>query len=564
MFLFKKHSAVTAFSIINLIFCSNLFAANIYVDKTLSSNCTTGNYSTENRSCSGSAGNAYDTIQQAVDNMNTSDDIFIRGGTYYENVLIKGSTTPNGTTDDYASMQSYTGEWAVIDGQNKAQYVIGKPRNGRDDGNDLAYWKFERLELTGGTDGANDGGAGLYVSGGPFIVRYCSIHDNLATSEANNPSGISGYTWTDSIIEYNYFDSNGEIGGSAGNSANIALFSDYLWATTRESGFTDSKPSQRKNEIRYNYFSGSSIGYKHKGEQEFTGHNTASPATDYVNTHQKWGDKIHHNYFTGQSRVSVMSFQDFVQVYNNIFDAVPEAITIGEQPDGQMYQAITYNNTIVDPGYKGIVRYGCDMNYSFVENEAHYGADYNNLIDSSNKTWGLWFEGTGINVMSGCSNSRNPYFANADISNYAGSNNYFYRARNPDVIKLGPTYYTAANYEGQTKTGGAKVAYTNPFDADNLLFAGTTYANKYITLTSHNIEGSTTIANGGIGGPHPYLPSVTIPSYIGAVDPNNNGWVAGLLCLTDIETLKTGTDSGPVCSKRPKKITTLKATITNK
>ncbi len=203
MSLFKKHLAATAFTIINLLFCSNLFAANIYVDKTLSSSCTAGNYSTTNRSCSGSEGNAYKTIQQAVNNMNTSDDIFIRGGTYYENVLISGSTTPNGTANDYASMQSYPGEWAIIDGQNNAQYTIGKLRNGRDNGNDLAYWRFERLEITGGHQGSTDGGAGLYISGGPFIVSYCYIHDNVATSEDNNPGGIVGYTWTDSIIEYN-------------------------------------------------------------------------------------------------------------------------------------------------------------------------------------------------------------------------------------------------------------------------------------------------------------------------------------------------------------------------
>ena len=40
MSLFKKHLAITVFSIINLLFYTNLSAANIYVDKTLSSNCS--------------------------------------------------------------------------------------------------------------------------------------------------------------------------------------------------------------------------------------------------------------------------------------------------------------------------------------------------------------------------------------------------------------------------------------------------------------------------------------------------------------------------------------------
>jgi len=558
MFLFKKYLAVTAFSMISLIFSSNLFATNIYVDKTLSSNCSAGNYSTANKNCGGSDGDAYTTIQGAVNNMNKSDDIFIRGDTYYENVLISASNAPDGTANDYASMQSYPGEWAIVDGQNSQQYTIGKNRSGRDSGNDLAYWRFEKLEITGGTRG--DGGAGLYISGGPFIVRYNYIHDNVASSAGENPAGIVGYTWKDSIIEYNYFDNNGMSKDTSGNAAHIAIFSDYLWDTTGRNGFTNSIPSVRRNEIRYNYFSGSTIGFKHKGTQYFTGRNTASPSKNYDDTYQDWGDKIHHNYFTGQRRVSVMTYQDFAQVYNNIFDNIPEAITIGEQPDDQMYKAVTYNNTIIN-SKKGIVRYGCDEGLSYPVNENHYGWDYNNIIDSSTKTYQFWFTGTAINVLAGCSNSRNPMLANADVSNYISSNNYFYRADDPDIFKYGDVYYTASGYEAQTETGTPKTAYSNAYDAGNPLYAGTTFANKFITLESHLIEGSTTTANGGIGIPHPYLSGVTLPSYVGAVDPNNNSWVAGILCLTDIYTLKNGSAGGPVCSKRPKAIDTLDATV---
>ena len=570
MSLFKKHLAVTAISIINLLFCSNLFAANIYVDKTLSSNCTTGNYSTENRSCSGSAGNAYNTIQQAVDNMSTSDDIYIRGDTYFENVLISGSTAPNGTADNYASMQSYPGEWAIIDGQNNEQYTIGKNRSGRDEGNDLAYWKFEKLEITGGTDGSS-GGAGLYLNGGPFIVRYNYIHDNVASSGGDNPGGIVGYTWTDSIIEYNYLNNNGESGGTGGNSANIAIFGDYLEQTTARYGFADSIPSTRRNEIRYNYFSGSSIGFKHKGAQLFSGRN---PGTSDFNDadeykYEGWGDKIHHNYFVGQRRHGMVIEQDFAQVYNNIFDNPEEAIVVNYEPNFQLYKVITYNNTILNPLYAGIKRYGCVFfEHSFTENEDHYGGDYNNIIDSSNKEYGHRFTSVAINVFNGCG-SVNPPFLNPDISNYINSNNYFYRPDNSDIFAYGETtdpdaYYTVAEFEAQTETGAAKVAYTNPYNADNPLYSGSTGANRFKTLASHIIVGSKTIANGGIGGPHPYLSGVTIPSYVGAVDPNDSSWVANLLCLTDIDVLTNGGINGPVCSKRPKAIAILDAIVTRK
>lgn len=259
-----------------------------------------------------------------------------------------------------------------------------------------------------------------------------------------------------------------------------------------------------------------------------------------------------------------MTNADFTQVYNNIFDAVPEAITVGEEPNSQRYKVVTYNNTIVNPTYKGIVRYGCDIDWTFTESEVHKGLDYNNLIDSSDKTGGFWFTGTALNVFAGCSDSRNPYFANPDISNYIGSNNYFYRPDDPDIIKLGTVYYSATEYEAQIETGTQKIAYSNPYDAGNLLFAGTSGANKFITKESHIIEGSTTIANGGIGGAHPYLSGITLPSYIGAVDPNNNGWIVDVLCLTDTDVLKNGKAGGPACSNPPKAIAIFNATVIKK
>jgi hypothetical protein len=50
-----------------------------------------------------------------------------------------------------------------------------------------------------------------------------------------------------------------------------------------------------------------------------------------------------------------------------------------------------------------------------------------------------------------------------------------------------------------------------------------------MTLGSHLIEPSITIANGGIGDSHPYLSGVTIPSYIGAANPSDNSWVSGVV-----------------------------------
>ena len=42
------------------------FGANVYIDRTLTANCTTGNYSVINRTCAGQDGNAYQDIQSAL------------------------------------------------------------------------------------------------------------------------------------------------------------------------------------------------------------------------------------------------------------------------------------------------------------------------------------------------------------------------------------------------------------------------------------------------------------------------------------------------------------------
>jgi hypothetical protein len=59
------------------------------------------------------------------------------------------------------------------------------------------------------------------------------------------------------------------------------------------------------------------------------------------------------------------------------------------------------------------------------------------------------------------------------------------------------------------------------------------------------LSGSTTIANGGIGGPHPYLGGVVMPSYVGATNPNDNAWVDGVLGLADLSNLINGGPGDP-------------------
>ena len=117
------------------------WSANIYVDQTLVSDCTSGNYSIANRDCSGSDGNAYNGLQEALLAMADGDDLFLRGGTYtgtgpYGSDLQDADFyipyTTDGTPENHCSIQSYPGEWAVLVGSGDANVVLGHVNQEKD------------------------------------------------------------------------------------------------------------------------------------------------------------------------------------------------------------------------------------------------------------------------------------------------------------------------------------------------------------------------------------------------------------------------------------------------
>ena len=110
-------------------------------------------------------------------------------------------------------------------------------------------------------------------------------------------------------------------------------------------------------------------------------------------------------------------------------------------------------------------------------------------------------------------------------------NNLFVpRSSNVEIINVGEDTddYSAGAYKS---AGWSSTIYTVS-DRTNL------YSSEYKTTGSFSLGGSSTISNGGIGGYHPYLSGVTIPSYVGATDPSNNVWVNKVVGLSSISNLK--------------------------
>ncbi len=101
------------------------WAANIYVDGQLGSDITDGSYSIANRDNSGSDGDAYDTIQEAVDVVSAGDTIYIRSGTYHGS---GGEVTPavdmddiHGTSANPILITNYSNETVVCDGTSPTE-----------------------------------------------------------------------------------------------------------------------------------------------------------------------------------------------------------------------------------------------------------------------------------------------------------------------------------------------------------------------------------------------------------------------------------------------------------
>ncbi|MEA1924247.1 MAG: hypothetical protein U9M95_00100 [Candidatus Altiarchaeota archaeon] len=518
-------------------FGDGVWAADVYVDNTLVADCGSGSYSIASRDCSGSDGNAYSSIQDALDSMSEGDDIYLRGGTYVGRVIIPPDV--DGTGDDWCSIQSFPGEWAVIDGNQtggSSGYALGNDAYNPTRTSYMArYWLFERLEIT------NSYRWGIFIHGGPVKIRYCYIHNNSGSFCTSNTGGVGGYIWEDSVVEYSWFRDNGCTSSENEMHAvtGIQVFSDYCYSDPEDfiSAYDGSQcfleSAMKRNIIQYNLFDNpgnrAKSGIHNKAQQFLTPHTNINWSNKYL------GDRIHHNVFINCPRAIGVQ-QDFAQIYNNIAYNSTNGIHVGDWGIRTGLTAVTiYNNQIF--GGHLVSSFG-HQNYDYVVNPYIYW--YNNIIDSSVDT--LW----QVDLTLGSGSMRIPF--DYDSGRTGISNNYIYRPDNGDDIRVTSnsggcfsllglaeydSCYSSINYRKASSEG-----------IDNI-YRGMSGADQYITRSEHVLGGSATIANGGIGGSHPYLDGVTIPSYVGATNPNDNDWVDGVLSLANVGVLMNGGSGDP-------------------
>ena len=117
------------------------------------------------------------------------------------------------------------------------------------------------------------------------------------------------------------------------------------------------------------------------------------------------------------------------------------------------------------------------------------------------------------------------------MSNAKIDRNLFYQKITSTPFRIGRP--TASSCTDRLTVAQFNKCYSaNNWDKSNSgLYLGSSWPDKYVTNGSFVISGSTNIANGGIGVPHPYLSGVRLPTYVGAANPNDHAWVAGVFNL---------------------------------
>ena len=500
----------------------------LYVDNTLPDPCRSGNYSTSSRTCDGSEGDAFNSLQHALDVMKTGDTIVLRGGMYREghiriDKLKNGSSWEKGR---FNTIRSFDSEWAILDGEDKlpnsqteSKCVLGYASHSKNGEDDLKYWLFERIEIKNGRTEDGNFATGFWGNGGPFQWRNCYVHDNLAETHANNPGGLKGTVWNSCVVTQCYFRDNGAEGPNSShhNNAHIIIYSDYDCDRIARSGFSDSGHHVMQNEYSYNLFQGkAAVAIKYKNDQYLTGRNPVEGA-GYNDQYQTLGDTIHHNIFQGTLSYAIDARQDFIQIYNNIFDQCGSAIIIGEPDTGTIYKAVVYNNTILSPKKYGIQLFHYPY-YPFQEKDLH-AYIYNNIIDGGGDGWNY----------SELSAWRPESWLEATFNNLMIDRNLFYRPlknfRDPNgtiPILIGGIKYSIHAFQ---QTYPKTELFLNEYDPGNLLYQDNTPSGRYKTRPTYILQKGKMIGGRGAKRDHPYLPGARIPSYIGATNPRDSQWV---------------------------------------
>ena len=221
-------------------------------------------------------------------------------------------------------------------------------------------------------------------------------------------------------------------------------------------------------------------------------------------------------------------------MHHNIFKACSIAITGTAADEATNYRQCFYNNTIYRAPWVVIQVHNTNDHISDVTTPEtlSYVYMYNNINDSCRNIDG-WDKSIYTVTRPYSSDS----YARYDSVHLGNNYTYRYLPYGEDPVGDQIFYLGYSGDEGNrltlaeynTRYSRSILHFLQAYDAGNLLYTNSDLK----TRNAHTVNGSLTVANGGIGGNHPYLDGVTIPSYIGATG-GDTLWVDTVLALISL------------------------------
>ena len=215
---YNKITSILLLSFLILLYC-NLGANVNAVEENSSSNSyfvsTTGNDASGN----GSINNPWKTIQKAANMVTAGDTVYIKGGTYYENVIIENK---NRVENRWITFQSYNNEEVVIDGRNiEPEYY-----------NAIFYIKDSGFIRLTGLKIFNSAYGGIHIHNeGTNHIRI--DNNTIYNCSARGLATFSeGHTLDNIIIEHNYIDFINNnwrgVGGFGGEGVSLSRITNFV------------------------------------------------------------------------------------------------------------------------------------------------------------------------------------------------------------------------------------------------------------------------------------------------------------------------------------------------
>lgn len=453
---------------------------------------STDSYNKYTRSSSGGNDKAYSNTLDAIIAVSPGDTIYIRNGVYNETYLYIDYKIYSENKQVW--MMSYPGEWAILKGwrMHRASTNVN--------GGQIKYWNFSNFEV--------DSGSLSFGAPSHLTFRYLYVHDSPRGTGNDVYYGGGLCFWNRNtapqniLVEYCYFKNNWN--------SNINFFSDYSYNPS----IVKSSTAQKCNEIRYCYLEGSKHGILHKNN-EFLCRDHTGEDMEY----KELGDKIHHNIFVKVADHMVFA-QDFMQIYNNVFDECVVHISQRFNSRREAFHVFCYNNLF--------------LNSSLTVNHTNHSDNRSYVVNKSNRRLLNPYFYCYNNIFEGHNTKEQCHYP-LDLL-YTFHHEWNYKSIDWNTVFIDRNFFSGLAKTYPVFRAGDSPDIFNSTQMQVDFGFETRSTDRNIISENYSIDHSLAISdnnnlgNWGRNSSHEYISTVDIPNYLGHYEPGNN-WVNQVFAL---------------------------------